>query len=158
MAKSRPPVARNRSLLYPQERTFRGPRWTSGFDPQETCGASELHLCQLHANLPGRAPEPGRSIPLAGLKPALQLPGTNNAIAPTPVLGFLRGRATTGIFYPACEEATYAAFPPAHGTLHFREAGKIFEQAQVLLSRYCGYIYRFHHILTYLAGHAIRSN
>ena len=32
LATSGPSVARNRSPLYPQERTFRGPRWTSGFD------------------------------------------------------------------------------------------------------------------------------
>jgi len=30
---NRPPAARNRSLLYPQHQTFRGPRWTSGCDP-----------------------------------------------------------------------------------------------------------------------------
>ena len=33
LATSRHPVARNRLPLYPQQRTFRGPRWTSGFDP-----------------------------------------------------------------------------------------------------------------------------
>ncbi len=37
-AKSRHPVARNRLPLYPQERTFAGPRLTSAFDPKETCG------------------------------------------------------------------------------------------------------------------------
>ncbi len=31
LAKTGSPVARNRSPLYPQQRTFRGPRWTSGF-------------------------------------------------------------------------------------------------------------------------------
>ncbi len=36
MATSRHPVARNRGLLNPQQRTFRGLRWTSGCDPQET--------------------------------------------------------------------------------------------------------------------------
>ncbi len=35
MATSRHSVAQNRLLLYPQQRTFRGPRWTSGFDPKE---------------------------------------------------------------------------------------------------------------------------
>ncbi len=33
MAKSRPPAARIRLPLSPQQRTFRGPRWTSAFDP-----------------------------------------------------------------------------------------------------------------------------
>jgi len=33
MAKSRPQAARNRGLLFPQLRTFRGPRWTSACDP-----------------------------------------------------------------------------------------------------------------------------
>ncbi len=33
LATSRHPTARNRSLLWPQERTFQGPRWTSAFDP-----------------------------------------------------------------------------------------------------------------------------
>jgi len=28
----------NRLPLYPQHRTFRGPRWTSGFDPKPTFG------------------------------------------------------------------------------------------------------------------------
>ncbi len=36
MAKSRPPAARIRLPLSPQHRTFRGPRWTSGFDPTRT--------------------------------------------------------------------------------------------------------------------------
>jgi len=26
----------NRLPLYPQHRTFRGPRWTSGFDPEQS--------------------------------------------------------------------------------------------------------------------------
>ncbi len=36
MATSRHPVARIRLPLDPQQRTFRGPRWTSAFDPKET--------------------------------------------------------------------------------------------------------------------------
>ena len=36
MATSRHPVARNRSLLYPQNRTFRDPCWTSVRDPKPT--------------------------------------------------------------------------------------------------------------------------
>ena len=36
LAKSRPPAAGNRSLLYPQERTFSWPRLTSGFDPEQS--------------------------------------------------------------------------------------------------------------------------
>jgi len=31
-----PSAVRNRLPLYPQQPTFRGPRWTSGFDPKET--------------------------------------------------------------------------------------------------------------------------
>ncbi len=38
---NRHPVARNRLLLYPQQRTFQGPRWTSGYDPKATLGLSE---------------------------------------------------------------------------------------------------------------------
>ena len=34
------PVARNRSPLCPQHRTFRGPRWTSAYDPTRTFGVS----------------------------------------------------------------------------------------------------------------------
>ncbi len=44
MAKSRPPVALYRLLLQPQHRTFRGPRWTSGFDPEETFNRVEQPL------------------------------------------------------------------------------------------------------------------
>ncbi len=36
MATSRHSVAQNRLPLCPQQRTFRGPRWTSGYDPQAT--------------------------------------------------------------------------------------------------------------------------
>ncbi len=36
LAKSGHPTALNRSPLYPQQRTFRGPRWTSAFDPKAT--------------------------------------------------------------------------------------------------------------------------
>ncbi len=34
----------NRLPLYPQHRTFRGPRWTSGFDPKETSARTVLML------------------------------------------------------------------------------------------------------------------
>ena len=34
----------NRLPLYPQHRTFRGPRWTSGFDPEETYGCEVRRL------------------------------------------------------------------------------------------------------------------
>ncbi len=36
MATSRHSVAQNRLPLHPQQRTFRGPRWTSAFDPKAT--------------------------------------------------------------------------------------------------------------------------
>ena len=36
LAMNRPPVARNRLPLHPQQRTFRDPRWTSGFDPKRS--------------------------------------------------------------------------------------------------------------------------
>ncbi len=35
-ATNRPPAARNRLPLVTQLRTFRDPRWTSGFDPKAT--------------------------------------------------------------------------------------------------------------------------
>jgi len=34
-------AARNRLLLYPQKRTFRGPRWTSVVDPKEKSAVPE---------------------------------------------------------------------------------------------------------------------
>ncbi len=34
----------NRCLLYPQKRTFRGPRWTSGFDPERTSSRHRYDL------------------------------------------------------------------------------------------------------------------
>ncbi len=38
LAISRHAATRNRCPLYPQQRTFRGPSWTSAFDPKETFG------------------------------------------------------------------------------------------------------------------------
>ncbi len=45
MAKSRHPAARNRCPLYPQERTFRGPRLTSAFDPKPTSRTIDFVVC-----------------------------------------------------------------------------------------------------------------
>ncbi len=44
VAMNRHPVARNRSPLYPQKRTFRGPRWTSVVDPKPTYIALDAWL------------------------------------------------------------------------------------------------------------------
>ena len=64
------PAARNRSLLYPQERTFPWPSLTSGFDPTRTFeGRSESQLGPKIRVLdtPQRSPERDFSLPSRGL-------------------------------------------------------------------------------------------
>ncbi len=62
MATSRPPVARNRLPLFPQQQTFSWPSLTSGFDPKPTFGrydsphsgvptTSDLSIRELHLGL-----------------------------------------------------------------------------------------------------------
>ncbi len=59
MAKSRHPAAQYRLLLLPQHQTFRGPRWTSGFDPQR-----KLKPCQFGSPCLRRASIPPSSFSL----------------------------------------------------------------------------------------------
>ena len=56
LAMNRPQAARNRLLLYPQLRTFRGPRWTSACDPrrhsgEENYGHQAGRILELSAHL-----------------------------------------------------------------------------------------------------------
>jgi hypothetical protein len=54
----------NRLPLYPQHRTFRGPRWTSGFDPERTFANSahiSIDLTTVTVPDPEVRPEPTRS-------------------------------------------------------------------------------------------------
>ena len=63
LATRRHPAARNRLLLFPQLRTFRGPRWTSACDPTRTF-AGTVNVSARTGNI--RCPPEVRAHLLAG--------------------------------------------------------------------------------------------
>ncbi len=103
VATSRPPVARNRLPLFPQQRTFRGPHWTSGFDPTRTCTQRRINTFVAPARFiatgqPGRPPG-----------------GTMTAACPRPVI-YLLEKSTRPInaWSRTCASASAVSSPPRH--------------------------------------------